>query len=281
MALRTVGFWWNPQKRGASQVASRLLKALERFDFEVRMDQPLAALLNRPDRAFDERGLSGCDLIATLGGDGTILSGLDAAISLDIPVLGVNLGRVGFLTEVEPDDIETNIERLAAGDYHIEERMLLSANVLGAPPALALNDVVLTRTPLVTRVITFEIYVGGALADRFSGDGLIVSSPTGSTAYSFSAGGPVVVPGLDLFVLTPICAHTLHTRPFVLSDATQIGVRATNGEAAQLVVDGRLRLDMSGADTVMIQKSERKARFIRLNDRSFFTRLRSKLTEWN
>jgi NAD+ kinase len=242
----------------------------------------LAALQDNGFRAMtDPAEGSACDFIAVLGGDGTILGILDEALDAGVPILSVNLGRVGFLSEIEPGEIEADIQKLKRKEYFLEKRMLLEAEVPGKVTVRALNDIVFSRVPHSARTITMEIRCNGAVIDRFSGDGVIVSSPTGSTAYSFSAGGPVVEPSMELIIVTPICAHTLHSRPFVLPPDSAISIRALNGAPAQLVADGRKKIDIKGDCPAEIYKSDRFAQFIRVNRRNFYERFRGKLAEWN
>jgi len=256
----------NPSKSGAPAAARRLLAAFQDNGFSAIADPAEGEIY---------------DFIAVLGGDGTILGILDEALDAGVPILSVNLGRVGFLSEIEPDEIEADIQKLKRKEYFLEKRMLLEAKVPGQASVRALNDIVFSRAPHSARTITMEIRCGGAVIDRFSGDGVIVSSPTGSTAYSFSAGGPVVEPSMDLIIVTPICAHTLHSRPFVLPPDSVISIRALNGAPAQIVADGRKKIDIEGDCPAEVIKSYRFAQFIRVNRRNFFERFRGKLAEWN
>ncbi|NLG26171.1 MAG: NAD(+)/NADH kinase [Clostridiales bacterium] len=278
MKVSRVGVWVNRQKAGAAEVADRLVRALERRQVEACMDRDGAELLGRPDCG---RGYEGCDLIAVLGGDGTIMTALGVAVALDLPLLGVNLGRVGFLSEVEPAAIERGVDRLLAGDVEIERRMLLDVKLPNRPVEIALNDALFTREACSMRVIALEAFVDGRLAARFAGDGLIVATPTGSTAYSFSAGGPVVAPGLDAIVLTPICPHSMGVRAMVLPPTAVVELRAAAGADSQVVIDGQRVRAVEANRSVRIGRSERVARFIRLNERDFFQTLKGKLTDWN
>ena len=188
------------------------------------------------------------------------------------------MGHVGFLTELEPDDMEKCVDRLISGQYTLEERMLLEADVGGQP--MALNDATVTRAPSLRRILTLEVYINGLLAESFSGDGLIISTPTGSTAYSFAAGGPVVQPDMELLLLTPICPHTLNTRPMVAPADALIEVVPGRGNEAVLTMDGKSVHYLGGGERIVLKRSERRARFIHLNDQGFYDRLRSKLMDW-
>ena len=201
----------------------------------------------------------------------------------DTPILGVNLGRLGFLTEVETDELnERIIDRLLAGDYAIDARTTMMIEGQDHLRYYALNDIVITRATPSVRILSLEYEANGTLVDCISGDGLIVATATGSTAYSLSAGGPVVLPGLDCFVLTPVCPHTLNARPVVVSADERITVRMLDDRGgAQAVLDGRRVIPMTlERPEITICRSPRQARFVRFHEKNYFGLLRSKLSEW-
>lgn len=274
MAIRKVGIWCNRNKVQALQAAERLIGALHRHGIEAGADDTLYSRLAHVDA---QEGLDGSDLIITLGGDGTLLSGIDEAMRLDAPMLGVNLGHVGFLTEIEPEQIEQAVQRLAEGDYHVERRMLLQAE---GHPLFGLNDVCITRSQTSARILTMTVYLNGRLIQRLAGDGLIIATPTGSTGYSMSAGGPLVTPGVDLMLLTPICAHTPHAKPMVVPAGAMVEVALEDQCEGVLAMDGRYLDTIPAGGRVRVRQSERDARFIRLNDPDFLGRLKSKLMDW-
>lgn len=264
MAFGTVGLWLNDAKPGVQAVARRLRAALESHGMCVL-----------PDCA----DLKNCDLMMVLGGDGTFLSAFEAALPCDTPMLGVNLGRIGFLSEVQPDHMEQDVERLAGGQYTIESRMLLEVCTASGQRAVALNEVAFNRSDSSVGVLSLCVTSNGGIVDRFSGDGLIVATPTGSTAYSMAAGGPIVAPGLDCMLLTPICPHTLAARPIVVGDREVISVSILgDARRARVVVDGRHILTPDGAVTV--RRARRDIRFVRLRPHGFFELLRGKLSDW-
>ena len=283
MPIRHVGIHWNFTKLSGIDVAHRLIAMLKRRHVEVTVDAGLFAAANLTDEvhvdAFDQ-----CDMLISLGGDGTILSGLDRAIPFDTPILGVNLGRLGFLSELESEAQLTDavLDRLLSGDYRIDSRMTICVEGYDACSMFALNDIVVTREMTGARVLSIEYRANGTVIDSVSGDGLIVATATGSTAYSLSAGGPVVLPTLDCFVLTPVCPHKLNARPVVLPSDTRITVRVLDEEApAKAVLDGRRVIPMTkDAPEITICRSERCARFIRLSDKNYFSLLHDKLSEW-
>lgn len=278
MEFAKVGIFWNPSKRAGFEVARELSQLLRGHGVSIVTGITLAHALGEPELV--EGGFEECDLLAVLGGDGTLLSALDYALPNDIPMLGINLGRLGFLSEVAPEDLERDVTRVLEGHYTVDSRMTMTLR--GEDPAnlFALNEVVVTRSSPAVRVVSLEIEVNGSLVDRISGDGLIVASATGSTAYSLSAGGPIVRPGLDCFVITPICPHTMTARPVVVSSNDEVTLRVLDDQGAHAVLDGRKRVDIAAGEAVTIVRSDLKARFIRLHDRNYFGLLREKLSEW-
>ena len=281
MSVRCIGIHWNSSKPQGLEVANRLIEMLRRKGVDICLDSDLKEGLSSSDCFVDQ--FHRCQLLIVLGGDGTILSGLDRAIPYDIPILGVNLGRLGFLTEVETDELDDRaIDRLLAGDYAIDARTTMTVEGQDHLRCFALNDIVITRATPSVRILSIEYEANGALVDCISGDGLIVATATGSTAYSLSAGGPVVLPGLDCFVLTPVCPHTLNARPVVVSADERITVRMMDDRgSAQAALDGRRILPLTRErPEITICRSPRQARFIRFTEKNYFGLLRSKLSEW-
>ena len=281
MSVRCVGIHWNSTKSSGYEVALDLIAMLRARNIQICVNSELADHLNVQGlrvEAFEE-----CGLMFVLGGDGTILSALDRAIPFDIPILGINLGRLGFLTELEINDLNDEVlDRALSGDYRIDERMTMRVEGQDELRMFALNDIVITRSTPSVRILSLEYEADGAMIDRISGDGLIVATATGSTAYSLSSGGPIVLPGLDCFVLTPICPHTLNARPVIVSSNHRITVRMRDDRGgAQAVLDGRRIIPLNDRSReITICRSNRQARFIRLMDRNSFGLLRSKLSEW-
>ncbi len=271
-------------------------KQIERLGMLVHPEKPEAARLARrlaeicrekgpalvPVDSRNASALADVDVVAVLGGDGTILRVLRLMGEKMVPVLGVNLGTMGFLAECAPEALEEAVRRLAAGDYRLEERMLLRVEREGGERALALNDVVVSRGAC-QRVLQADVTVDGQAAARFSGDGLVISSPTGSTAYSLSAGGPVVVPQLDCIVLAPVCPHTFSARPMVVSGESQI-----EAALAPRGAGGRLMLSIDGGDgialeraVIRVRRAQERLPFVRFGENRFFSSLRGKLSLWS
>ena len=281
MAVRCVGIHWNSTKRTGLDVAQKLARMLADRGVEICVNDELAGALEVPGlhvNAFER-----CQLLIVLGGDGTILSALDHAIPFDLPILGVNLGRLGFLTELEVGELDDEtIDHVLEGDYTLDTRMTMCVEGQDDVLMFALNDIVITRSTPSVRILSLEYEADGTLVDCISGDGLIVATATGSTAYSLSSGGPIVLPGLDCFVLTPVCPHTLNARPVVLSSNHRITVRILDDRGgAQAVLDGRKIIPMiDRCREITIRRSGRQARFVRLKNRNYFSLLHSKLSEW-
>lgn len=229
----------------------------------------------------EEEAFAGADLMVCFGGDGTILHAAKDAQRHGLPVLGVNLGSVGFMAELESGEL-SQLERLVQGKYRIEERMMLDVAVRREGKVvfrdLALNDAVITKGA-VARVIDLEVKADGVPVGRFSGDGIIVSTPTGSTAYAMSAGGPIVEPTVENILVTPICPHALHARTFVLDRMRAVSVRLDRQtrKTAYLSVDGGKAFRLSASDQVELHRSKSRAKLIRLTNRSFYTVVNQKL----
>lgn len=219
------------------------------------------------------------DALVTLGGDGTMLRGARLVDGRQIPILGINLGHLGFLTACAGEDLEQALEQFAAGAYAVEHRMTIEASTSrnGARRWRALNDVVLHKGGFA-RVVRLHVSVNGELIGAYTADGMIVSTPTGSTAYSLSAGGPVVVPTLDSIVLTPISPHTLTVRPVVLPPTAEITVRAEDGPDELLVtIDGQVGTTFAPGDMLGVRRASQSVLVVRFPDTTFFARMRRKL----
>jgi NAD+ kinase len=229
---------------------------------------------------FEEAEL---DALITFGGDGTLLRAARLLRSREIPILGVNLGRVGFLTTATRETLELALDALVAGRYVTERRQALQAAIKGADgeersTQMAVNDVAVHKGG-VARVIRVHVYIQGEDVGPYSADGIIVATPTGSTAYSLSAGGPIVVPGVEAMVVTPIAAHTLAVRPLVVPSTYRIVIEPMPGWADDLLVsfDGQTGTTLSPGDTVDVRRADHRVCLIRMGGDGFFARMRQKL----
>ncbi|SRR6266511_4694040 len=239
-------------------------------------------------RAADKASLPAqVDLVVVLGGDGTLLSvaGCVGDAGVDIPILGVNFGSLGFLTEATLPELYASLDSAVSGRARIEERLMLRATTVRAgaslPAHLALNDVVITKAARA-RMTDLSVSVGDEFVTRVKADGLIVATPTGSTAYNLAAGGPIVQPAVDALVLTPIAPHMLTNRPIVIPAAWVVRVKPMMDERDELYVtfDGQAGYELRAGDEVQIQCAERRVRLLRPSSRSYFDVLRQKL-KWN
>lgn len=227
------------------------------------------------------------DCMLVLGGDGTILRAVRDSKELHIPILGINLGTLGYMTEVEPENIDNALSQLLAGDVETEERMMLWAEVQTADgrheQQWALNDVVISRKGSL-QINDFNIYVNGRFLKKYSADGIIITTPTGSTGYNLSAGGPIAEPGTKLLMITPICPHTLSQRSIILSPGDEIVVEIPGGREGQCQeleasFDGSGQMRMHTGDRITITKAEQEIVFLKLNKESFLENLRRKMSE--
>ena len=227
------------------------------------------------------------DLILVLGGDGTVLQAARETIHVHVPLIGVNLGTLGFMTQIEMASFEPALDRLIEGDFRKESRMLLQGKAMlhdgEVREGLALNDVVISRSgPL--RVILLRIFVNGSFLHEYQADGMIVTTPTGSTGYNLSAGGPLVEPGAKLLMLTPICPHSLNQRSIILSSEDEIEIEIPMGregkeQTVMATLDGANSFFMTTGDRITIRKSAESAEFIQLSKVSFLDALHQKMKD--
>lgn len=216
-----------------------------------------------------------------IGGDGTLLGAARHYAPLGVPILGVNLGHLGFLTEVEVSSFAEALHRVVKGEYTLDERRMLSVNLCRDGQTigtyLALNDMVVTRGTFA-RIITIDVLISGHKADRYRADGIIVASPTGSTAYSLAAGGPVVDPKAEVLVITPICPHSLRGRVMVVPDQEQVEIKVIHGGGEiMLTVDGQVGCPLKPGDVVEVVRSKHTTKLIRLAQRYFYDLFRSRI----
>ncbi|HEX7918164.1 MAG TPA: NAD(+)/NADH kinase [Gemmatimonadales bacterium] len=228
-------------------------------------------------------GSTKLDALITLGGDGTLLRGARRLDGQETPILGINLGRVGFLTTAARDSVAQAVEALAAGRYAIERRQVLRAMIKGADGSErsltnALNDVVVHKGG-VARVVRMRVLIGEEEVGPYSADGIVVATPTGSTAYSLSAGGPIVVPGVDALIVTPICAHTLAVRPLVIPASSEVTLEPIAPWADDLLVsfDGQVGTTLVTGDKVHVRRADHRVLLVRLEGDGFFEVMRRKL----
>ncbi|HEX6533194.1 MAG TPA: NAD(+)/NADH kinase [Gemmatimonadaceae bacterium] len=274
--MTRVGVVGNRRYEGLDAILHTLRRRAPELGMTLAFEEELADVADGAERLEDPASI---EALLTLGGDGTMLRGARLVAGRQIPILGVNLGRLGFLTACAGDDLERALERFSSGDFVVQPRMALEARSsrVSGERWRALNDVVLHKGGFA-RVVHLRVLVNGELIGAYAADGLIVSTPTGSTAYSLSAGGPVVVPTVDSIVLTPISAHTLGVRPVVLPPGAEVAVRAEDGPDQLLVtIDGQVGTTFAPGDTLVVRRAERPVLLVHFRDATFFSRMRRKL----
>ncbi len=280
------GIIGNISKQGLPAVVKLLVETLRRYKADFVIDKDIVDLMNSKtmslgdvDACSRERCVQGVDVLIAMGGDGTMLAAAREVGSNGTPILGVNLGKLGFLAEFAPEEVQSELENVLAGRYIIEERLLLEATTPSLPGNVmhAVNDVVVDKSRSA-RVIDIETYINGTFAVTYRGDGLIISTPTGSTAYALSNGGPIVIPTAAVIGITPIAPHTLSGRPLIIpdTDSIRVVVYATTNEVL-LSTDGQEMGVLEPPLEIFVRKAEHTLRLIKRIDRSYYEVLRAKL----
>ena len=278
--MKKIGIICKPGRKEPQEILQELLPLLRQKGCEIFVDAETAAALNMNGFSRDEI-VSLVDLVFVLGGDGTMLNVSRLVAEKGIPILGINLGSLGFITEVNRDEIFSTVDKMLNGGCAIEERLMLSAAIHREGKKIAdytvLNDVVINKGALA-RIIDLETNIDGNYVTTFKADGLIISTPTGSTAYSLSAGGPILYPTLESIVLTPICSHTLTNRPIVLPDHSKIEIIIKSlSEDVFLTLDGQVGFSLRMNDVITINKAHYKTKLLLPFERNYFKVLRTKL----
>jgi len=280
--VKRIGIVAKTDRPEAKSVVPELVLWLTGRGLQVVLEKETAALYPRASTVASKADLSTqVDLLIVLGGDGTLLSMARLVGDLSVPILGVNLGGLGFLTATTLDELFPALETLLDGQMMVDERMMLLARVLRQGEQLseyvALNDVVITKSAM-SRIINLAVSVEGEAATDYRADGLIISTPTGSTAYCLSAGGPIVYPTMDAMVLTPICSHALTNRPIVIPASLRVEVTLlTENQDVMLTLDGQVGFALKERDTVEIRRATPRIRLVRFPQKHFFSVLRTKL----
>ncbi len=276
-----IGKFGDPNVAGTlDQIAAHLRQR----QLRVLLDESSAQLI--PDSGLEVASRTAigeqCDLVVVMGGDGTMLNAARSLVDYDMPILGVNLGRLGFLADVSPSEIPHRLDGVLNGQFREARRLLLHTQVMRdgqiTGEADALNDVVVHKRD-VARMIDVETFLDGRFLNTYRADGLIISTPTGSTAYALAGGGPIIYPGLEAVVLVPICPHTLTHRPIVVSadSVIEVVLNAANTINTQVTCDGQVSLPLERGDQIVIRRKERKVRLIHPINHDYFKLLRAKL----
>jgi len=282
MPIKRVGIISKPKKTEIREIVPTLLKWLHDHSIDVFIDKETEAIVQTSEHCLSRNEMpSQADLLIVLGGDGTLLATARALNRKPVPILAVNLGGLGFLTELTREELYPTLEMVVAGVHRTEHRVQIEGELIRADEAitsfLALNDVVLNKGA-IARILDFELRVDGHLVSKYKSDGLIVSTPTGSTAYSLAAGGPIVTPAVEAFIVTPICAHTLTQRPLVLRDTVKIEVEVkSQREVAYLTVDGQVGIAAHNEDVVRLKKAHSFVELVQPPAKEYFEILRQKL----
>ena len=281
--IGVIGKHGDPNRGGT---LSELLAYLRKHESDVLLDERSlkSAIDNDQGSSFVDRKTMGenCDLVIVVGGDGTLLNAARDLVDYDVPLVGINLGRLGFLAGVTPSELEETLDQICSGIYKEDQRTLLQASVVRDGKQIsentAFNDVVL-HTRNVARMIEYETYINDQFVHVTRSDGLIVSTPTGSTAYALSGGGPIVHPELEALVLVPICPHTMSHRPIVVDadNKIEIVVSESNQAHAQCTCDGQVDLELENGDRIVIVKKKKSIRLIHPASYDYFKLLRAKL----
>lgn len=278
--MKRVGVFAKRNHPDAAELAAKVVLWLQERQLEVFLEEDLAGDLDRSGYPGNEIPAL-VDIIIVMGGDGTLISVARSIGELNTPILGVNLGSLGFLTEITRQELFPVLDKVLAGNYTVSDRLMLEAvvsrNGSKANKYQLLNDVVINKGALA-RIIDMELYVNDSYLTTFKADGLIISSPTGSTAYNLAAGGPIIYPGTDCFVITPICPHMLTNRPMIVPADSVIRIEVKfKDEDVVLTADGQVGMPLKGGDIVEVCRSDNRTRLILSPDKEYFEILRTKL----
>lgn len=272
-----VGIYTNFNKDKALTNTQKVADAIRECGCEVCLEDNLFENMKGPF----QKGYENTDYLFVLGGDGTILSAARKYARFKMSIIGVNLGRMGFLAEINPGEVKWALEKIIDGEYRIETRMMLEAKSSSFEETLlALNEFVVSPRDL-PRMVSIELRINGSFAEKYYCDGMIVSSPTGSTGYTISAGGPIIAPNVNCLLVTPVCAHTLNARSIVLNENDVVEVDPLSKEIPLYVTaDGQHSRQLKEATKIVVKKSDIGTRFVRLKQRNFYELLKVKLAQW-
>ncbi|MDF2927837.1 NAD(+)/NADH kinase [Anaerospora sp.] len=281
--MQIIGIYPNPKKAAVSTVLKMVIEHCAKYAIQVLMPQDEANELQYPEFACNRKLMpEKISLALTLGGDGTLLNVAKEVAPAGIPVCGINLGQLGFLTHIEVSKLQAGLDQLFAGAYRIEERLMLETVIIRnketiqLPPAL--NDVVVTKGGF-SRLIRLNLYIDNQFTETYPADGLIVATSTGSTGYSLSAGGPIISPNLKVTVITPICPHSLNLRSLIISEEEEVKIsfQATTHDDVALTVDGQKVYSLMADDNILVRRSALRAKLVRFLESGFYETLHSKL----
>ncbi len=274
------GIILNYDKGETAELSKKIAEFLKTKGMEVFALAEECAVLEEVNELSKTEFNNTIEFLIVVGGDGTFLRGSRQIFGCEIPILGVNMGKLGFLTEVEKDNVFEALKNIIEGKYFLEKRMLLAADVIRNEKVvrsfMALNDFVINKGAF-SRLIGISMYIGGEYFRDYSSDGVIIATPTGSTAYSLSAGGPIVFPGMDVSIITPICPHSLSARPMVIPPEKDVEITLCSPRIkSMLTIDGQNGFELENGDRIIIKKAESRLNFVKFSKEGFFGRIRDK-----
>ncbi len=285
--FKSIGLIGKHNSQGGGEFITTLINFLAAQNIDITLDDNCAGMIGDTDIKISSRSEIGqnCDLAIVIGGDGSLLNAARELADSDTPLVGVNLGRLGFLADISPADIEQSMAEILAGQYILEERFLLDCRISGQDGAqrhksYAVNEV-LTHKWNVARMIEMETYINGHFVHRQRSDGLIISTPTGTTAYALSAGGPIVYPTLNAITIVPICPHTMSNRPIVVDGDSNIDIIVvdSDNDNVRITCDGQVPFRLEKDECLQVRKAKRPLRLIHPTQHNHFHILRAKL-QW-
>ncbi len=283
--MKSIGIISNIIKDPELVMTKQVIDWFESHNFDVILTLDIAKMLDRHDiEMIEDKFYKSVDCIVVLGGDGTLLAVAPKAAIESVPVIGINLGRLGFLTDIEKETALVTLGKLITKNYYIEHRMMLELQIISEDNNVqkftALNDISITRDSY-SRMIDYSIHINGQYVDVYPADGIIVATPTGSTAYNLSAGGPIVDPKANVMVVTPICPHTIYSRSIIVSKHDTIGIMIPklDGGSVGVSVDGKKVYSLKPKDIIRISKSDLTSKLLKISDYNFFDILRNKIVE--
>jgi len=276
---KKAGFILKPNSPDIKELYLDIKSRFNKYGIEVELAKNSAQMIGLEGVEFEQM-CKECDFLVSLGGDGTLLSLVRRSYKFNKPVIGINAGNLGFLADVRIEEVDTFLEQLKNGECRIDERLMISGLIVKngkeQKSFYAFNDVVATR-PLISKMATIDAYIDDDIFNRYSGDGLIISTPTGSSAYNLAAGGPVMYPLTKAFIMTPICPHSLTQRPLVMPADFTIKIKTPNKKLL-IVVDGQDDYELEKEDELIIRGSKRSAKLLHRKERNYFCVLRDKLS---
>lgn len=277
-----IGIYTNPDRDRGCLVSRHLASVILQKGGTPIVDESCLGVSFSDIAGVESADYSTSDILICLGGDGTFLSAVHLPGCQHIPIVGVNLGSVGFLQEILPEQIDQAVDRILKGDYEIDRRMMLTVSAFNQQgdlieTNLSMNDAVVSRGGS-SRILTLDLTIDGVVLERIPGDGMILSTPTGSTAYALAAGGPIVHPQLEMMMITPICPHTLHNRSYLTASTSEVVVEIIDYPyTALLAIDGRRDIELNSGSRVVVRKADRYLQLIRLGKDNFFSDLPHKI----